>query len=196
MAKRLATHFVKTCLQLSEAELLEFVKAWSDQQVASKIKVLENGSQEIVFADLTTGEEVVMTFARKHDRFEMNNNIQVQSSVLAELLRKAVVRYHGNATVFRVYSGFTVHYLYDKGIVVKITEMSKGTSKVIFEYRNKVEELEHLYQVDLVERDIKSLREQVDQLLDLRNLTKNISQIRTIDQQLQELSSQLFVLEA
>lgn len=196
MAKRLATHFVKTCLQLSEAELLEFVKAWSEQHVASKIKVLENGNQEIVFFDKATGEEVVVTFERKSDRFVMSENLQVHSSKLAELLRKAVVRYKGNATVYRVYAGFTVVYLYEKGTVIKISETTKNRTRVIFEYRSKVEKLEQIYQADLVEKQIKSLKQRVDALLDRRLQVQEAAEILGIDQELSQLSSQLFALEA
>ena len=39
MAKRLATEYVKTCLVLTEAEMLKFVQIFADHQVQLQVKV-------------------------------------------------------------------------------------------------------------------------------------------------------------
>lgn len=57
MAQRLATEYVKTTLTLSETQMDEFLRAVDDPQVHYHIKVLDNGSQEIVL-EHSAGEEV------------------------------------------------------------------------------------------------------------------------------------------
>ena len=69
MAQRLATEYVKTCLQLTEADMLKFFQMFVDHQVTLQVKVLENGNQEVVFQD---GEVKKLFSHLKRNRAYMN----------------------------------------------------------------------------------------------------------------------------
>lgn len=196
MAKRLATEYVKTCLQLTETEMVQWLEMFGQHQMVPRIKVLDNGSQEIAFLDECTGKDVVITFERTSDRYVMTGGFRVENAILAELLRKAIVRYRGDAEMHRIYSSFTMEYHYAKGAVDKIIERTEHGSRLIYERKVAVHTLQELYSRQDVEREIRRIRETIDRLLDSRLASFDAVERRGIDDELSRMSRLLFVMEA
>jgi hypothetical protein len=195
MAQRLATEYVKARLTLKEAEMAQFAQLFADSQIKSQIKIVENGSQEIVIT-AGTGEEVVFTFERCKDNYVCTGSCRLVSPKLANAMRAAVAKYKGDAIVKRIYSHYTMMYYYERGSVVKIIEISKGSHTVIYEYRSVVEQLANTLAKQDVEYEIESIRSQADLWLDLRNRAASPETDRLIDDRLAALSRRLFILEA
>lgn len=195
MAQRFATEYVKTCLMLSETQMLEFVRMFQDQQVLLRVKVLENGSQEVVLAD--AGEnEISLTFDRVGGAYICHGTCRLTGTKLTNLMRKAVSSYKGSAIANRLYQGFTMVYHYERGSVVKIVEVKGNTETVVFEHKDTLGRLEQLFMNNSIEGEIKSLYMQINQLLDLRNDTSDSALQSMIDERLQNMTHRLFVLEA
>jgi hypothetical protein len=196
MAKRLATEYVKTCLRLSESELNSLIELMAKRQVIEKVKVLENGNQEIVFHDDDTGSQIVFSFERIHGKYMTCSTCKVVNRNLTDALRQAVARFKGDAVVHRVYEGFTMIYTYENGAVVKIDEWQNGILKNVYQQRNTLDSLEQTFCINYVEEEIRRIRLQIDEMLDWR-LTSGDQSIREhIDRQLTKLTHRLFVLEA
>jgi len=195
MAQRLATVYVKACLELTEAEMNDFIKLVTDHQASLQVKVLENGGQEVVVSD-DAGAEIVLAFERESGMYVWRSTGIVCKPALAELMRKAVSRFKGDAIVNRIYTGFTMVYHYDRGVVTKIVEQTKEAHKVVYEYSNTAESLRRIFQSRRVESEIEQLQQQIDALLDLRNDVSEALLHEIIDQRLHWMSHQLFVLEA
>jgi hypothetical protein len=195
MAQRLATEYVKARLTLKEAEMGLFAQLFADSQIKSQIKIVENGSQEIVIT-AGSGEEVVFTFERRKDSYVCTGSCRLVNPKLVGAMRTAVAKYKGDAIVKRIYSHYTMMYYYERGTVVKIVEISKGSHTVIYEYRSAAEQLSHTYAKQDVEQEIESIRSQADLWLDLRNRTASTDTDRLIDDRLAALSRRLFILEA
>lgn len=196
MAQRLATEYVKTCLLLSEAQMLEFVRLFQDQQVQLKVKVLENGSQEVVLADLAGNDEVSLMFDRIGSTYICHGGCKLTGLKLTNLMRSAVSAFKGSATVNRLYQGYTMVYQYERGAVVKIVERKEGTETIVYEHKDTLGRLEQLFHNNSVEGEISSIYSQINQLLDLRNENAEGSLQDVIDERLQKLVHRLFVLEA
>lgn len=64
MAKRLATEYVKTSLQLTEREFEQFVARFNDCTVSMRVKVCENGGQELDLYDTETEESLTLPFEK------------------------------------------------------------------------------------------------------------------------------------
>lgn len=196
MAKRLATEYVKACLQLSEAEMSSLMGMLTELQIHPMVKVLENGSQEVAFMDETTGEDVVITFEKKSGVYVMNGGFRITSLKLADVLRKTIIRCRGDAVVHRIYVGFTMAYHYLQGAVVKIVELSGTGERIVFELKDTLGKMEALYRKTDVEQEIRALQHEINLLLDQRVLTKDAVVQSHIDRNLAELTHRLFVLEA
>lgn len=192
MAQRLATVYVKTCLQLSEAEMLQLIRLFADHQVRLQVKVTENGNQEMVFHD-DSGKEIVLTFERKADQYVCVGNCRLASLRLANLMRSAVSTFRGDAVVHRIYDGFTMEYRYVGGSVVKISELRNGQEKIIYEFKDTLGQLEQLFHREQIEEEIGQVYRRIDSLLDRRNAG---DAREGIDEQLAVLSRRLFALEA
>ncbi|MFD0694137.1 non-ribosomal peptide synthetase module [Paenibacillus sp. GCM10027628] len=195
MAQRLATEYVKTCLQLTEAEMFKFFQMFVDHQVTLQVKVLENGNQEVVFQD-GAGQEIVLSFEQKSGLYECTGSCRLSNTLLANLMRKAVSEFKGSAIVNRIYPGYTMVYYYERGTVVKIVEVKGQLLTVIYEYKDTIGQLEQLFQKKEVEREIESIQDQINQLLDLRNAMQEQEMHQQIDTRLGELTHRLFTLEA
>lgn len=197
MAQRLATEYVKTCLTLSEAEMIQFIKLFDVQDVylEVQVKVTENGSQEIVLRD-DTGEEVNLIFERNQGKYVCEGSCRVSNPKLSNLIRKAVSQFKGDAIVNRIYPAFTMKYVYKRGSVVQISEITSGKHKLVYEYKDTVGQLERLYRQQNVERQISNVYSQIDELLDERNRSGSTSDQRSVDEQLARLAHKLFELEA
>jgi hypothetical protein len=195
MAHRLATEYVKTCLQLTEAQMFKFIQMFVDQQVTLQIKVLENGNQEVVFQD-DEGQEVVLSFEQQSGKYECKGSCRLSNTRLANLMRKAVSEFKGSAIVNRIYSSYTMVYYYDKGSVVKIVELKGPSEKVIYEYKDTIGQFEQMFNKKEVEREIEMIYEEINHFLDLRNATPEQEIREQIDGRLEHLTRRLFVLEA
>lgn len=196
MAQRLATEYVKTCLQLSEAEMIKFTQLFSEHQIVLQMKVFENGNKEMVFHDEESNEEIVLTFERKTGGYVSDYTCRLNDSKLTNVMRKAVTAFKADAIVNRIYSHYTIVYHYTKGTVVKIVEVKGWREKVIYEFKDSTGKLEHMYQKQNVESEIKSIHSEIDDLLDLRIQSQEKSTHLDIDHRLQVLNHKLFVLEA
>ncbi|WJH32508.1 non-ribosomal peptide synthetase module [Paenibacillus sp. CC-CFT747] len=195
MAQRLATEYVKTCLVLTEAEMDQFIQLFVENQTPLQVKVLDNGSQELVFQDEADGE-IVLSFERNAGKYVCTGSCRVSSQKLANAMRKAVSAFKGSALVNRHYTGFSMMYQYERGQVTKIVELKNGRHKVVYEYKDTLGEMERLFKLDEVEREISSLHGQVDELLDLRNRTEDPAARGRIDQDLRMVTKRMFALEA
>jgi hypothetical protein len=195
MAQRLATEYVKTCLELTEAEMLKFIQMFTVNQALLQVKVLENGSQEVVFLD-EKGEEIVLSFERKKGKYVCTGTCRLSSHVLADLMRKAVSDFKGDAIVKRIYLNYVMEYHYNRGSVVKIMEIKDSFHKIIYEYKNTLGRLEMLFRNQDAEIEIEQIQSQIDQLLDLRNDMIETELQNHVDLRLKKLTHRLFVLEA
>ncbi|AFC32734.1 hypothetical protein [Paenibacillus mucilaginosus] len=195
MANRLATEYVKTCLQLTEAEMISFIQMFVDQGASLQVKVLENGNQEVVLPD-DSEEEINLSFERKNNLYICQGTCRIRNKDLVNLMRKAVSTYKGDAVVNRIYPAYTMEYTYKQGAVVKIVEKTSQSDKLIYEYKDTLGELQTLFLKNEVEQEIVSLKAQVNSLLDLRNELQDVSLREHIDERLQKLTHRLFVLEA
>jgi hypothetical protein len=195
MAMRLATEYVKTCLQLTEAEMAMFIQMFMDQQTTLQVKILDNGNQEVVLLD-DAGQEIVLSFERNHNTYVCIGSCRIRNKTLVNLMRKAVSTFKGSATVHRIYQTYTMVYEYERGSVIRIVERRDTIDKVIYEYKDPIGELERLFRKDLVEQEIGLIKSKINSMLDLRNDIHEVAVRDLIDERLQKLTHRLFVLEA
>lgn len=197
MAKRLATEYVKTSLQLTEREFEQFVARFNDCTVSMRVKVCENGGQELDLYDTETEESLTLPFEKIGDHYVITNGtFRMTSASLAEVVRKAIVQYKGSGKVYRIYASFTIVYEYSFGKVVQIVERNLGEEKLIYEHHDSVAQLQHLYSRRYVEEKIQHTRKEIDKLLDLRNRVRGTKETKIVDRQLAGHVKKLFVLEA
>jgi len=195
MAQRLATEYVKASLTLTEAEMTHLEHMLVEHGIDFHVMVLENGNQQLQFHD-KSGEELVISFERRSGKFISEGSYRLHTLPLANLMRKAVSVFKGDAIVNRIYSNFTMVYYYECGTVVKIVEMNELYQKTIYEYKNTLGRLEQLYHDQQIESEILLVKEQVNHLLDERNLIVSSEHRSQVDRKLSKLTHQLFVLEA
>ncbi|MFD0588315.1 non-ribosomal peptide synthetase module [Paenibacillus sp. GCM10027627] len=196
MAKRLATEYVNAKLQLKHEEMARFIALMEDQQLRLQVLVLDNGNQELVLHDVAGREEVRLSFERQQDFYVCELTCRLVEPRLTNALRKAVSAFKGNATVNRIYSHYTMIYHYRNGAVHKIVESSGASERVVFEHKDTLGQLERVFHSRLIEREIGLINGAVNELLDLRNQTRDKAEIAAIDERLTELTRKLFVLEA
>lgn len=195
MAQRLATEYVKTCLTLTEAEMIQFTQLFDGEDVALETKVTDHGSRDIVLRD-DSGEEVLLTFERSKGRYACEGSCRVSNPKLANLIRKAVSRFKGDAIVNRIYPAFTMKYVYKRGSVVQISEIASGKHKLVYEYKDTVGQFERMYRKQHVEKQISEVYTRIDELLDERNRSDSAVGHQRVDEQLTRLAHKLFELEA
>jgi hypothetical protein len=196
MAQRLATEYVSAKLQLTSEEMKQFIRFFDDQQVCMNVKVLDNGNQELVLEDVAGKEEVTLTFERQQNHYVCELSCRLIHPKLTNAMRKAVTAFHGDAVVNRIYSHYTMIYHYTNGSVRKIVESTASGTRVVFEYKDTLGQLERVFRSRLIEREIELVNNAINELLDLRNQTKDRLQIAGIDERLSMLTRKLFVLEA
>jgi DNA polymerase III delta prime subunit len=196
MAQRLATEYVKTRLTLTEAEMIQFIDML--QSEGSLNVTVDKGSlngRQVVLKD-ESGEEVVLRFENRRGAFVSEGSCRVSNARLANLIRKAVSRFKGDAIVNRIYPAFTMKYVYRRGSVVQISEIARGKQKLVYEFKDTAGKLEQLYRLDNVEREIADVYSRIDELLDERNRTEEHDALREVDSRLTRLANKLFELEA
>jgi hypothetical protein len=137
-----------------------------------------------------------LTFERENEQYRCVLTCRVVQPKLTNALRKLVSSFKGDAVVNRIYQGFTMVYHYIQGNVARIVE-SKGTLlRTVFEHRDTLGQLESQFNLYSVEEEISRLRGSVNELLDIRNQTKETELIAEIDKRLKYHSRLLFALEA
>ncbi|EXX89361.1 hypothetical protein BG53_15935 [Paenibacillus darwinianus] len=196
MAQRLATEYVKACLQLTAQEMAKFVRFMGDQNVRMQVRVLENGNHELALVDETGKEEIRLIFERHDDLFVCVLSCRLVHPKLTNAMRKAVSQFRGDAVVNRIYPNYTMVYHYKKGAVHRIVELSGGESRTVFELKDTLGMLERTFNNRQVEFEIERIQCAVNELLDLRNQSKHAAEIRNIDERLKQCTRQLFVFEA
>jgi hypothetical protein len=175
--------------------MFKFFQMFVDHQVTLQVKVLENGNQEVVFQD-GAGQEIVLSFEQKSGLYECTGSCRLSNTLLANLMRKAVSEYKGSAIVNRIYPGYTMVYYYEHGTVVKIVEVKGALLTIIYEYKDKIGQMQQLFQKKEVEQEIEMIYDQINHLLDLRNSLQEQEAHQQIDTRLSELTHRLFALEA
>ncbi|MCM3293651.1 non-ribosomal peptide synthetase module [Paenibacillus sp. MER 180] len=194
MARRLATEYVKASLQLTEAQLTRFVQSLAKQSIVGRVKVLENGNQEVVLED-GQGDEIIFLFEKQGNRYVCVTSCRLVHPKLTQVMHKLVATFRGEAVVNRIFAGFTITYYYADGAVRKIVEQ-KEEPRVIFEHKDTVQDLHNMYRNEHVEIRIASIKERINNLLDKRNRSLSADEVQAVDQQLTALAKQLFILEA
>jgi hypothetical protein len=195
MAERLATEYVKTSLLCTEADLKKLVQCFAEHQIMLQVKVLENGSQEVVLED-GAHEEIVLRFEKQAHWFVCEGSCRFKQLNAANAMRKIVAMLKGDAVVHRIYPNYTVIYQYEQGKVVRIVEEANGTERLIFERKDRIHQLERLFNRRQVESRIQAVKQEINLLLDLRNMTSDPAETASIDNELRKLTHTLFVLEA
>lgn len=195
MAKRLATEYVKTCLVLTEAEMMKFVQMFQENEAQLQVKILENGSQEVVLQDVA-GEDIVLSFERTANKYVCTGSCRISNPKLVNLMRKAVSDFKGDALVNRIFTGYTMVYHYNSGCVMKIVERKDAHEKIIYEHKDTLGQLEKLFLKNEIEFEITGIHLEVDELLDLRNEIQAMDIHTHIDNRLHMLTRRLYILEA
>lgn len=104
--------------------------------------------------------------------------------------------FKGDGVVHRIYEEFTMTYVYTQGVVRKIVEQIGENTRVIYEYKNTLLELQRVFQARDIEREINRLYAEVDSLLDTRMDASTSDQLQQIDKKLARHQKRLFELEA
>ncbi|QJD81775.1 non-ribosomal peptide synthetase module [Cohnella herbarum] len=196
MARRVATEYVNASLTLTEAEMPRLISMCEIQQLRLQVFVMDNGNQEVVLEEDAGGESIRMTFERANGQYRCVLTCRVVQPKLTNALRKLVSSFKGDAVVNRIYEGFTMIYHYIQGQVARIVESNGELLRTVFEHRDTLGRLESQFNLYSVEEEINRLRGSVNELLDIRNQTKEKELIDEIDQRLKYHSRMLFSLEA
>lgn len=195
MAQRVATEYVNANIALPESEMPRLISICELQQLKMQVFVLENANQQVVLED-AGGETIRLTFENANGQLRCSLTCRVVQSKLTNALRKIVSTFKGDAVVNRIYPGFTMVYHYKRGAVVRIDEATGSTLKTVFEHHEPVGVMEARFKLATVEDEIARLRETVNELLDVRNQTRDARQVAEIDDKLKQVGRRLFALEA
>lgn len=195
MAQRIATEFVKANLALSERELAR-MQAWLAKHGATCRLNEPDAASRVLELRLDGRETLTLHFRRQADRFVSEGSYLLHTLPMADVMRKAVLMFKGDAIVNRIYADFTMVYIYERGTVVKIIESSGWVRRVIYDYHNLAGRLERLYARDRIEREIAVARSEINALLDRRLKARDAGEVAAIDRELSAWRHRLFVLEA
>lgn len=198
MAKRLATEFVITSLQLTEAEMSEFLRWLSREKLSASIKVVQNGNQEFVLEEGQDEEPFVLPLEFDQGRYWIAGRFRITNLKLANLLCRAITRFKGDSRVFRIYPDVVVVTRYMQGSVVRIVEQCGQSQTLVYASKRVPEELirlEQLFNRRRAEDEIQSARSEINRLLDRRLATKDPLELKPIDRKLTDLNHHLFILE-
>lgn len=195
MAQRLATEYVKATVQLTELQLNQFLHSAESCHVHPMVKVIGSGEQEIVLEDVN-GEEVHLPIVCKDGVYVCELSCRLVNPRLTNAVRKLFVTFKGDGMMNRIYQGFTMMYYYEQGSVRKIAEITPEGSRLVYEYKPTINDLEQLYQCTEVESEISLLYRDINFWLDQRNKAVSAEDCINIDEMLRLYSKKLFVLEA
>ncbi|MCH1641636.1 non-ribosomal peptide synthetase module [Paenibacillus timonensis] len=194
MAQRLATEYVNASMRLTEVQMSQFVHKVYDPHVRQRVKVLDNGGQEVVLED-DGGEEVHLPFERVDGYYVCEMSFRLEKPHLTNVMRLLFAAFKGSGMVTRIYNGFMMMYYYQEGRVRKIVEYSRESYKLVFEYKDAAAELQQIYRNNDVELEIARIRKDINALLDKRFIAGE-ADVDRIDDELRHCSRRLFVLEA
>lgn len=194
MAHRLATEYVKAQIKLSKNQLDQFIQMVSEHYAEFKIKQISNEEIHMILND--EGSEIVLMFIKHHDKYICQDSYRIRNHQLANMMRKVMLTFKGDAIVNRIYSNFTMVYYYNHGSVVRIKEIKDKNVRLVYEFKNTALQLQTLFEQREVEDTIETVKLKINQLLDDRIKAHNLDDCEQIDQMLKDLSHQLFVLEA
>ncbi|GIO87154.1 hypothetical protein J25TS5_40860 [Paenibacillus faecis] len=195
MAQRLATEYVNASLRLSEVQMSQFIHKVYDPHVRQRVKVLDNGSQEVVLED-DSGEEVHLPFDRRDGYYVCELSFRLEKPHLTNVMRLLFAAFKGSGMVTRIYNGFMMMYYYQEGRVRKIVEFSRDSYKLVYEFKDTLGELQRIYRNNDVEREIENIHSRINALLDQRIVAKEAASVTAIDDELRGYTRRLFVLEA
>ncbi|MCM3700391.1 non-ribosomal peptide synthetase module [Paenibacillus macerans] len=195
MAQRLATEYVNASLRLSEVQMSQFIHKVYDPHVRQRVKVLDNGGQEVVLED-DGGEEVHLPFDRKDGYYVCELSFRLEQPHLTNVMRLLFAAFKGSGMVTRIYNGFMMMYYYENGRVRKIVEYSRESYKLVFELKDTLAELQSIYRNEAIEQEIESIHTRINQLLDQRFVASQPKVLDRIDDELRNCSRRLFALEA
>lgn len=194
MAQRLATEYVNASMRLTEVQMSQFVHKVYDPHVRQRVKVLDNGGQEVVLED-DGGEEVHLPFERIDGFYVCEMSFRLEKPHLTNVMRLLFAAFKGSGMVTRIYNGFMMMYYYQEGRVRKIVEYSRDSYKLVFEYKDAAAELQQIYRNNDVELEIARIRKDINALLDERFIAGE-ADVECIDDKLRHCTRRLFVLEA
>ena len=104
--------------------------------------------------------------------------------------------YKGDGIVNRIYQGFTMKYCYLQGSVQRIEEVTSEGSRLVFEHKQTVTDLEQLFQNTGVEEEISVTYKDINFWLDQRNKAVSHNDITFIDDKLRLVTAKWFAMEA
>lgn len=194
MAQRLATEYVNASMRLTEVQMSQFIHKVYDPHVRQRVKVLDNGGQEVVLED-DGGEEVHLPFERVDGFYVCEMSFRLEKPHLTNVMRLLFAAFKGSGMVTRIYNGFMMMYYYQEGRVRKIVEYSRDSYKLVFEYKDAAAELQQIYRNNDIELEIARIRKEINALLDQRFIADE-ADVERIDNELRQCSRRLFVLEA
>lgn len=194
MTQRYATAYVNASLALTETELARMEK-WFAKHGTANVRKQDAASRKLVFR-LDGGETLVLDFRRKAGLFVSEGSYRLRTLPMADLMRKAVWLFRGDAIVNRIYAHFTMTTMYERGSVVKIIASSGRSQRVLYDYHNLQGRFKEWYGNNRIEREIEEAREAIDALLDRRLRAGGAKEAAAIDRELEIWSRRLFVLEA
>lgn len=195
MAQRLATEFIKARLLLPESQMSKFLQHIHDPRIRCRVRVLDGGSREIVLED-ESGEGVCLPFDRRRNLFVCELSCRLVNPRLTHLVRQLFVTFKGDGMIRRIYPGFVMLDFYADGSVRRIIELAGSASRLVFEHRDQVPELEYRFRTTDIEKEIEQIRLRVDLLLDRRRSGISAEEKLRIDRLLHKEARRLFILEA
>jgi len=196
MAKRIATKYVHTRFQLNSSELQSFIGFMKEQQLSLQVLILDHGSQSLRLEDVAGQESITMTFERHDDHYVCEMSCTIVQHKLTDVMRKAVSIFRGDAIVNRIYSNYIMQYHYRDGSIMLIVEVRDQENTIVFQKKNRLQQLQHVFDSISVEREIEVINDHIDKLLDRRNATGSENEQSSIDAELEALTKRLFQLEA
>jgi len=195
MAKRLATEYVKTHIRLTEAEMIKFVELFRDHDIHIHVRVFDNGNHEVVL-EYGAEPEVTLNFEQQEGVYVFEGACSFYELAPANAMRKAISMFRGSAISRRHYGSYTMEYRYENGSIASITEIRPGGyERVVYRYRNRLAELQEVFERTDIEVSIAQVKEEINQLLDLRRRMDR-TRVKELDERLAVLSRRLFALEA
>ncbi|MDO3410203.1 non-ribosomal peptide synthetase module [Saccharibacillus sp. CPCC 101409] len=195
MAQRLATEFVKARLMLPESQMSTFMLQVRDTHIRHSVRMLDSGNREILLED-EDGDLVMLSLEHRRTLYICEISCRISSPRLTHLVRKLFVSFKGNGMVRRIYPGFVMLDFYTEGSVRRIIELTQGASRLVFEHRDRLPELEYRFKSTDVETEIERVRRRVDLLLDRRRGAGEAEEVRRLDALLRTEAEKLFRLEA
>lgn len=195
MAQRLAMEYVNATMQMTEFQLEQLLLTQDTRHIRHRVKVLGAGEQELVLEE-SGGEEVHLTFERRGGIYIGSLSCRVENPHLMNAVRKLFFTYKGTGTVNRIYKDITMRYYYEGGSVRRISEVRPEGTKLIYQHKYSITEMQSIYKRQTIESEIRQIRLRINELLDVRNRCGGEEEVREVDKELAAAAFRLFQLEA